>query len=38
MVAPTEGQNIKLPLSTESRPHMAQSGRPDHLPSRLCVG
>ena len=26
MAAPTEGQNIKIPLPTESRPHMAQSG------------
>jgi hypothetical protein len=27
MAAPTEGQNVKNPLPTESRPHMAQSGR-----------
>jgi hypothetical protein len=27
MAAPTEGQNIKIPLPTESRPHMAQRGR-----------
>jgi hypothetical protein len=26
MAAPTEGQNIKKTLPTESRPHMAQSG------------
>ena len=31
MAAPTEEQNIKIPLPTGSRPHMAQSG---HWPTR----
>ena len=34
MAAPTEGQNIKIPLPTESRPHMAQSGHFDEQKGR----